>query len=299
MDIQTKKILIIEDELVLLKAIENKMTIEGYNIVTALDGEDGLAKIQKEKPDLILLDIILPKKNGFEILERMQKIGDKTPVIIISNSGQPVEIDRAMALGIKDYLVKTDFTPDDVLEKVEKIIGSSNHQKEGVVKNSFQSDAPDKNGGANNSAEPQIPLDFVSSDFDAGENINVRKNKILIVEDDKFLRELVAQKLNKEGLTVSATVTAEEALVLLKKERFHLILLDIILPGMSGFDFLKQIKTNPNLSDIPVVILSNLGEEKDKKTATALGAKSFMVKAMHTPNDIVDEIKKVLQQSYI
>lgn len=120
-----KKILILEDEEELLNLLQKKLIQEGFEVLTAKDGEEGLAKIRSNKPDLILLDIVMPKLDGFEVLEAMAK--DESikgmPVIIISNSGQPVEINRAMELGAKDYLIKVDFTPQDVLEKVKKQIG--------------------------------------------------------------------------------------------------------------------------------------------------------------------------------
>lgn len=267
------------------------MKMDGYEVLTSTDGEDGLKKIKEESPDLILLDIILPKRNGFEVLERLKKIGNKIPVIIISNSGQPVEIDRAIALGIKDYLVKTDFTPADVLVKVEALLGPSPMSITGKIAIGNDTEEGEK------TAAPEIKKEKIEENgrFNRGS----AKNKVMIVEDDKFLRELIGQKLIREGMEISGAITAEEALTLLKKEKPHLILLDIILPGMSGFEFLKKIKEDLKFSDIPVVVLSNLGEEKDKKTAMDLGAKSFLIKAMHAPNEIVEEIKRVLSESYL
>jgi CheY-like chemotaxis protein len=77
------------------------------------------------KPDLILLDIVMPRLGGIEVLEEMQKEPDlkKIPVIVISNSGQPVELDKAQRLGAKDWLVKTEFDPAEVIEKVKKNLG--------------------------------------------------------------------------------------------------------------------------------------------------------------------------------
>ena len=120
-----KKVLIVEDEEIIYELLQRKLTQEGYEVVVAKDGEEGLAKIREEKPDLILLDIIMPKKGGFEVMEEMQKeedIGD-IPVIVISNSGQPVELDKAKELGAKDWLIKTEFDPQEVIEKVKKQIG--------------------------------------------------------------------------------------------------------------------------------------------------------------------------------
>jgi len=117
-----KKIILIEDEEIILNLLQKKLTLEGYDVSVARDGEDGLNKMREAKPDLILLDIIMPKKGGFEVMEEMQK--DKAlkniPIIVISNSGQPVEIDRAQKLGATDWLIKTEFDPQEVIEKVKK-----------------------------------------------------------------------------------------------------------------------------------------------------------------------------------
>lgn len=120
-----KKILIIEDEEILLDLLKNKLESIGYEVYSAVDGEEGLKAIRDLVPDLILLDIIIPKMGGFEVMEAMQKdpsIKD-IPVIIISNSGQPVELNKAKELGAKDWLIKTEFDPKEVIEKVESVIG--------------------------------------------------------------------------------------------------------------------------------------------------------------------------------
>ena len=90
-----------------------------------VDREEGLKMIKETEPDLVLLDIIMPKMSGFQVMEEMNKEESlkEIPVIIISNSGQPVEIGRAQQLGAKDWLIKTEFDPKEVLEKVVKQIG--------------------------------------------------------------------------------------------------------------------------------------------------------------------------------
>lgn len=119
-----QKILIIEDEEVLLDVLSNKLKKEGYEVAAAKDGLEGLEKIKQERPDLILLDILMPRMDGFGVLEAKKKdlgMAD-IPVIIISNSGQPVEIDRALKLGARDYLVKAEFDPQEVLIKVKNCL---------------------------------------------------------------------------------------------------------------------------------------------------------------------------------
>lgn len=120
-----KKILIIEDEELINGLLEKKLSQQGYSVKVANDGQEGLEALKEERPDIVLLDIIMPRKNGFEVMEEMQKEGwlKDVPVIIISNSGQPVELDRAKKLGAKDWLIKTEFDPQEVIEKVKKQIG--------------------------------------------------------------------------------------------------------------------------------------------------------------------------------
>jgi len=120
-----EKILIVEDEEILLNLLEKKLINEGYKVFLARDGEEGLKLIREVKPDLILLDIVMPKRGGFEVMTEMAGDPDlkNIPVIVISNSGQPVEIDRAQELGAKDWLVKAEFDPQEVIDKVEKQLG--------------------------------------------------------------------------------------------------------------------------------------------------------------------------------
>ena len=112
------KILIIEDEKPLVELLSTKIKSEGFLVESAEDGEVGLEKIESWEPDLILLDIIMPKMVGYDVLEKLNDDNNKTPVIIISNSGQLVEIEKTKKLGAVDHLIKTAFSPEDVLKKI-------------------------------------------------------------------------------------------------------------------------------------------------------------------------------------
>jgi len=120
-----KKILLVEDEEIMIDLLQRKLTKEGYEVSVARDGEEGLKLMREVKPALILLDIVMPKMGGFEVMEEMAKEPGlkKIPVIVISNSGQPVELDKAQKLGAKDWLIKTEFDPQEVIEKVKKQLG--------------------------------------------------------------------------------------------------------------------------------------------------------------------------------
>lgn len=106
------KILIIEDDKFLLKLYANRLKRDGFDVFGSLTGEEGLSRIQTDKPDLIILDLVLPKKNGFEVLSeiRLNTHTKNIPVIILTNLGQESDVQRGMALGADAYLVKTDFS---------------------------------------------------------------------------------------------------------------------------------------------------------------------------------------------
>ena len=119
--------------------------------------------------------------------------------------------------------------------------------------------------------------------------------KILIIEDDKFLRELIVSKLTKEDYEVFEAVDGEEGIKKTREEKPDLVLLDLILPGIDGFEVLSQMKGDPVVSSIPVVILSNLGQREDIEKGLTLGATDYMIKAHFTPREIIEKIKSILK----
>lgn len=114
------KILLIEDDLPLLRMYQVAFSSSGHTFLHAADGEEGLKVAEKEKPDIILLDLVMPKRNGFEVLESLKnnKDLDKIPVICLTVLHQEEDMQRAKKLGAVDYIVKTDTDPMDVVKKV-------------------------------------------------------------------------------------------------------------------------------------------------------------------------------------
>ncbi len=120
-----KKILIVEDEPVLQDALNTAFTTGGYEVIKAMDGEEGIRMALEQKPDLVLLDLILPKKNGFEVLESIKKdVATKDiPVLMLTNLEESSEVMKAIELGAQGYLVKANYAIKEVLAKVQSIIG--------------------------------------------------------------------------------------------------------------------------------------------------------------------------------
>ena len=121
--------------------------------------------------------------------------------------------------------------------------------------------------------------------------------KILIVEDDKFLRELITQKFIKEGYDVAEAIDGEDGVKKIKEESPDLILLDLILPGIDGFEVLTRMKADPSVASIPVIILSNLGQREDVEKGLKLGAADYLIKAHFTPGEIIEKTKKILPRT--
>lgn len=118
------KVLIIEDEKMLAEMYATKFGMDGYETIKAFDGSEGLAKAKETKPDVILLDIIMPKLDGFAVLKELRKDEDfkNTPILLLTNLGQDDDIKKGKSLGADDYFVKSNHTPADVALKVKSML---------------------------------------------------------------------------------------------------------------------------------------------------------------------------------
>lgn len=116
-----KKILLAEDDKFISRAYKDGLTRAGFEIVLASDGKEAMQKIKQDRPDLILLDLIMPIKNGFEVLEEVKKDDElkSIPIVVLSNLGQDSDVAKGKALGAVDYLIKTNLSMKEVIEKVK------------------------------------------------------------------------------------------------------------------------------------------------------------------------------------
>lgn len=125
MNYKTHKILIVEDDKFLLSIYERRFSMDGFEVSVAEDGESALAKTPKLLPDLILLDILLPRLDGMTVLERLKQdaLTKNIPVLLLTNLGQRHDREKGMALGAADYMIKAHFRPSEVVQRVREIIG--------------------------------------------------------------------------------------------------------------------------------------------------------------------------------
>ncbi|MCH8748928.1 response regulator [Patescibacteria group bacterium] len=118
------KILLVEDDQLLVRLYKKKLTKEGFAVVVARDGSDGLVKAKNDPPDMILLDLMMPKTNGFEMLAALQSSPQlkNIPVMVLTNVSAETDEQRARGLGATDYLVKADNPPDMVVERIKELL---------------------------------------------------------------------------------------------------------------------------------------------------------------------------------
>ena len=127
------KLLLVEDDPLMVRMYQRKLINDGYEVEVAVNGEDGLVKIRSFFPDLVLLDVMMPKVNGLQVLERVKSDPSisKIPIIILTNlGGSQEDIERGLELGAVAYLVKSAYRPDEVVAKVKEVLAGYTKSKE-------------------------------------------------------------------------------------------------------------------------------------------------------------------------
>lgn len=126
---KTPLILVIEDDKFLRKAYQSKLTLSGFDVEVAMDGEEGLTKLHTAKPDVILLDLVMAKKTGFDVLEAIKAEGDarlmRIPIIVLTNLSQEAEMRKAKSLGAAEFLVKSNTPINQIVEKIRYHLGKN------------------------------------------------------------------------------------------------------------------------------------------------------------------------------
>lgn len=121
-----------------------------------------------------------------------------------------------------------------------------------------------------------------------------KKIKVLLVEDESMIVDMYKMRLEEEGFEVLVTDKGTEAFEIASKEKPNIILLDVILPEIDGFSVLQMIKGDSKTKNIPVMMLTNLGQESDKEKGSQLGAVEYFIKSQHTPADVLSAVKKIV-----
>ena len=266
------KILIVEDEEYLSDMYKLKFEQEGYVVIIARDGLEAFESAKKELPDLVLLDLILPKLDGFKVLAKLRQepATKKIKVFILSNLGQSDEVNKGMESGADGYLIKANLTPSQLLEKVNAIFNNQS--------------APGRR-------EKNKIINPEHFEHQAAEK---KPAKILLIEDEEAIINMYKLRFAKEGFQIEAAKNGAWGIKLAKQKKFDVILLDMVMPAMNGYEAIKALKSDENTKNVPIIILSNSAQDGDIKEAKKLGAASCLLKSMITPAKLVQEVEKIL-----
>jgi DNA-binding response OmpR family regulator len=238
-----EKILIAMSDVSLADTTENELAKLEYKTLILRDGTKVIENLKTFSPDLLIIDISLSGKSGNDILteKSYDRFITKIPVIIVSNSGSPIEMKKIPSTPtIKEIVIKPHIEPKEIIEKVNKVFGRETSKDVDVSKKENHVEAG-----------PQ--------------------RKILWVEDDKLLSVILSKKFLKAGFILSKASNSDEAFAYLEKEIPDIIVLDILLPGMTGIDMLEKMRSMDKLRKIPVIILSNMNTQNYIDKAKFLG----------------------------
>jgi len=250
------KILIVDDDKVVVEVIKKILVGQNYEVATAYDGKEGIEKVKSEKPDLIILDIRMPSMNGYEFMRTLRSElanadGPMVPVIVLTAIEKMEKVFKAE--GAKGYLVKP-VDPPVLLAEIE-----------GLLK---------------------------KSPFEGKENLP----KILIVDDELEFNVLLQTRLEACGYETVTAKDGEEGLEKVESEKPDLIVLDVMMPKIDGFEVCSTLKNDARYSKIPIIFLSAMAQQDNFRTGKEAGADAYIVKPFETPV-LIAKIEKLLKKS--
>lgn len=243
----SRKVLIVEDKAHAQQILQSFLSEAGYEIETAANGIEALEKAKQWKPDVITLDILLPVKDGWQVMRELKQhpLCKNIPVIIISMLD---ERNLGFGLGAVDYFVKP-VQKDALLESLRKVT--------------------------------------------AVRPLNKRSAKILVIDDDHSVTDLLQVILEAEGCAVLKATNGREGLRLAREERPDLIILDLVMPEISGFNVAYQLKHNPKTQSIPVIVMTSMEIDDETREQLQGFVVSLMRKSGFTKKDLLQEISAI------
>jgi len=242
--IDKKSLFVIDDDENNRAILCRRLEKEGYTVATASSGQEALELLRFERFDLILLDVMMPELDGYDVLLRIKADSNSldTPVIMISAIKDRLCIIKCLQLGASDYLLKP-YNMGIVKSRIWRCLGTwrgINHER------NWQTDMQNSN--------------------------------VLIVEDDEFNRDLLERRVKQSGFNTSCAKDGKEALEVIENEKFDLMLLDLMMPGIDGIEVLKRIKADKKHMEIPVIMVSALDDSESIATCMKHGATDYITK---------------------
>ena len=255
------KILIVDDEPLNVKLLTAKIPRDKFDVVFAYSGEEALAKVDAVVPDLILLDVMMPGLNGYEITQQLKNDPKTRPIPIILVTALDGAEDRVRGLeaGAEEFLSKPVNKPE-LLARINSMLRLKQYQEQ----LSLRTQSETHFSGPSGAAESSRP--------------GTGTQRVLLVEDNEKDVRLIQSYLDNQPYEIVVARSGTEALALVDYEKIDLMLLDILLPGVDGFEVCRRLRDAENTRDIQVVVVTFLSDLESKIKGVELGADDFLIK---------------------
>ncbi len=263
------KILLVEDDPMISEIYQRKFSEAGFEVDIAASGKEVLKKAGESEFDIILLDLVLPEISGMEILRELKKGGkysSRTKVIIFSNLTEKEEQDEAIDNGADGFIAKTRYAPSDLVKEVQRILGEYKEQEKNINR---------QRNGNNHS--------------------NGTKKRILLIEDEEIFLELFGKKLRDEGYKVEIAKNGAWGAKEAAQKHFDLIILDVVMPAMSGSEMVERLKMEEKTKNIPIIVLSASAADEDLAKIKKMGVTDCFVKTQIVPSDLARKVGEILE----
>ena len=266
------KIIIVEDDPMISEIYKKKFADSGYEVLTADSGEKAVSLNKTEKIDIMLLDLIMPKMDGFEVLQNVRG-GEYNPemkIFVFSNLSQKEDQDKAMKLGADGFIIKADYTPSDLVKEISRRMNQNIESK--------------KNEALQNGDEKLSKKKQENS-----------QKKILFIEDEEIFLEMFGQKLRQDGYTVETANNGAWGLKEALSKDFDLFIIDMMMPAMTGDEIIEKLKLEEKTKNIPIIVFSASVEEHIEQKVKEMGANEFFVKTKIIPSELSKKVGELLE----
>jgi len=264
---QHPDIYILQSGAQLAHLLTDELSMRGYQVFALNEEAEAISRLTKKAvgPSILIADVTDENIDAFHVLRELTSHGKQVVSIVVSATDEAVDLDRALSYGAEDYIIKDQFSVEELVSKIRRAQLQLNVAQTPMMTESQES-------------------------LGAFDTTSIR---VLIIEDDQFLRDLASRKLKQEGFKVDIAIDGTAGLKKIEQDKLDVVLLDIILPGLDGFDILKKVRASKDtvVRNLVVILLSNLGQEADVAKGERLGADDYLIKANFTIDEIIEKIK--------
>ena len=267
------RIIILEDDPMIAEIYFKKFSNSGFEVFPAKTAEEALGIIKREKVEVIMTDLIMPKMDGFQLIEELRngRYDQDIKIIVTSNLSQKEDRDKAIQLGANGFVAKSDFSPSELVAEIQRLVGQYQHQKENELRNEESSKYVDNNKWN-------------------------KQKRILLIEDEDIFVDMFGEKLKQDGFLVESANNGAWGLKEAMKNNYDLLIIDVMMPSMTGDEIVEKLKMEDETKNLPIIMLSASVDDEKVGKIKAMGVSEFYIKTQVTPSELSDRVIEILSK---